>query len=102
MPASRQRASARVAVALVVTAVLCAAASAGALAAANPVSITVSVGYKGTVKAQQWMPVTVDVTNKGQDVNGTVEVTTGNNTNGAPIGSVTVRWPRRKGRSHER
>ena len=88
MPASRQRASARVAVALVVTAVLYVAASAGAQAAANPVSITVSIGYKGTVKAQQWMPVTVDVTNKGQDVNGTVEVTTGNNTNGAPIGSV--------------
>jgi hypothetical protein len=88
MPASRQRASARVAVALVVTAVLYLAASGVAQAAANPVSIAVNVGYKGIVKAQQWMPVTVDVTNKGQDVNGTVEVTTGNNTNGAPIGSV--------------
>ena len=88
MPASRRLASARVAVALVATAVLSLAASAGAQAAANPVSITVNVGYNGVVKAQQWMPVTVDVTNKGQDVNGTVEVTTGNNTNGAPIGSV--------------
>jgi hypothetical protein len=88
MPASRRRASARVAVALVVTAVFSLAATVGAQAAANPVSITVNVGYKGIVKAQQWMPVTVDVTNKGQDVNGTVEVTTGNNANGAPIGSV--------------
>jgi hypothetical protein len=88
MPASRRRASARVAVALVVTAVVSLAASVAAQAATNPVSITVNVGYKGFVKAQQWMPVTVDVTNKGQDVNGTVEVTTGNNTNGPPIGSV--------------
>jgi hypothetical protein len=88
MPASRPRASARVAAALVLTAVLSLAASVGAQAATNPVSITVNVGYKGLVKAQQWMPVTVDVTNKGQDVNGTVEVTTGINTNGPPIGSV--------------
>lgn len=88
MPANRRRASARVAVAMVVTAVLSLAASAAAQAATNPISITVTVGYKGFVKAQQWMPVTVDVTNRGPDVNGTVEVTTGNNTNGAPIGSV--------------
>jgi len=88
MPASRPRASARVAVALAVTAVVSLAASVGAQAATNPVSITVNVGYKGLVKAQQWMPVTVDITNKGQDINGTVEVTTGNNTNGPPIGSV--------------
>ncbi|HEY0831885.1 MAG TPA: hypothetical protein VGE99_12135, partial [Candidatus Dormibacteraeota bacterium] len=88
MPASRRRASARVAVAMVVTAVLSLAASAAAQAATNPISITVTVGYKGFVKAQQWMPVMVDVTNRGQDINGTIEVTTGNNTNGPPIGSV--------------
>jgi hypothetical protein len=88
MPASRRRASARVAVALVVTAVVLLAASVAAQAATNPLSITVNVGYKGFVKAQQWMPVTIDVTNKGQDVNGTVEVTTGSNTNGPPIGTV--------------
>src|SRR6202521_6444308 len=88
MPASRRRASARVAVATVVTAFLTLAAAAAAQAATNPISITVNVGYKGFVKAQQWMPVTVDATTRGQDVNGTVEVTTGNNTNGPPIGSV--------------
>src|SRR5450759_13106 len=88
MPASRRRASARVAVALLVTALFSLAASVAAQAAANPVSITVNVGYTGFVKAQQWVPVTVDVTNKGQDVNGTVEVTTGINTNGQAIGSV--------------
>ncbi|MHB8612088.1 MAG: hypothetical protein ACYDAL_06615 [Candidatus Dormibacteraceae bacterium] len=88
MPASRRRASARVAVALLVTALFSLAASVAAQAAANPVSITVNVGYMGFVKAQQWMPVTIDVTNKSQDVSGTLEVTTGNNTNGPPIGSV--------------
>ena len=88
MPASSRRASARVAVALVVTALASLAASTAAQAATNPISITVNVGYKGLVKAQQWMPVTIDVTNKGQDVNGTVEVTTGSNTNGPPIGTV--------------
>jgi hypothetical protein len=88
MPASRRRASARVAVALLVTALFSLAASVAAQAAANPVSITVNVGYMGFVKAQQWMPVTIDVTNKGQDVSGTLEVTIGNNTNVPPLGPV--------------
>jgi len=76
MPASRRRASARVAVAVVVTAVISLAASTAAQAATNPLSIVVKVGYSGFVKAQQWMPVTIDVTNKGPDVDGTLEVTT--------------------------
>jgi hypothetical protein len=88
MAANRGRASARVAVAMVVTAVISFAASTAAQAATNPLSIVVKVGYSGFVKSQQWMPVTIDVTNKGQDVSGTIEVTTGNNTNGPPIGSV--------------
>jgi hypothetical protein len=88
MPASRRRAFARVAVAVVATAVVSFAATASAQAATNPLSITITTGYGGFVKAQQWMPVAIDVTNKGRDIDGTVEVTTGNNTNGPPIGSV--------------
>jgi hypothetical protein len=89
MPAKRRRALARVAVAVVATAVASFAATASpAQAATNPLSIAITTGYGGFVKAQQWMPVTIDVTNKGHDVDGTVEVTTGNNTNGPPIGSV--------------
>ena len=88
MPASRRRAFARVAVAVVATAVVSFAATASAQAATNPLSVTITIGYGGFVKAQQWMPVTIDVTNKGRDVDGTVEVTTGVNTNGPPIGSV--------------
>ena len=88
MPASRRRAFARVAVAVVATAVVSFAATASAQAATNPLSVTITTGYGGFVKAQQWMPVAIDVTNRGRDVDGTVEVTTGNNTNGPPIGSV--------------
>src|SRR5450756_517637 len=88
MPASRRRASARVAVAMVVTAVISLAASTAAQAATNPLSIAVKVGYSSFVKAQQWMPVTIDVTNKGQDVDGTLEVNAASSSNGPPIGSA--------------
>ncbi|HEY2598106.1 MAG TPA: hypothetical protein VGJ79_06465, partial [Candidatus Dormibacteraeota bacterium] len=63
MPASRQRASARAALALVAAALSLLAASTVTQAATNPVSIAVKVGYSGFVKAQQWMPVAVDITN---------------------------------------
>jgi hypothetical protein len=88
MPTSRRRASARAAAALVVTAAISLAASVAAQAAPNPVSITVNVGYSGFVKPQQWIPATVDVTNKGPAIDGTLEVTVGANTNGPPIGSA--------------
>jgi hypothetical protein len=61
-------------------------AASTAQAAANPVSIAVKVGYSGFVKAGQWMPVAIDVTNKGQDVDGTLEVSTTALANGPPIG----------------
>ena len=79
MPADRRRAIARVArvaVAVVATAVVSFAASTSpAQAATNPLSLTIKAGYGGFLKAQQWMPVTIDVTNKGPDVDGTLEVT---------------------------
>src|SRR5258708_8725348 len=92
MPADRRRAIARVArvaVAMVATAVVSFAASASpAQAATNPLSITIKAGYGGFLKAQQWMPVTIDVSNKGPDVDGTLEVTSAVSTNGPPIGSA--------------
>src|SRR6202158_3407565 len=88
MAAQRRRASARVAVAMMVTAVISLDASTAAQAATNPVSIAVKVGYSAFVKAQQWMPVTIDITNKGRDVDGTLEVTTPVSGNGPPIGSA--------------
>ena len=66
------------------------AASTATQAATSPLSIAVKVGYSGFVKAQQWMPVTIDLTNKGQDVDGTLEVSTGagSSQTGQPIESV--------------
>lgn len=88
MPASPRRVSACGALALVAAAMTLLATSAAAQAAANPLSIAVKVGYSGFVKSQQWMPVTIDVTNKGQDVDGTLEVSTGSAPNGQPIGAA--------------
>ncbi len=55
-------------------------------AATNPISVAVKVGYSGFVKAGQWMPVTIDVTNAGQDFDGTLEVSATASANGQPIG----------------
>src|SRR5450759_1175381 len=90
MPASRRRASACAALALVAAALTLLAASNAAKAATNPLSIAVKVGYSGFVKAQQWMPVTIDLTNNGQGVDGTLEVSIGASStpNGPPIGSA--------------
>jgi hypothetical protein len=89
MRADRRRAFARVAIAMVATAVVSFAASASPVqAATNPLSLTIKAGYGGFLKAQQWMPVTIDVTNKGPDVDGTLEVTSAISTNGPPIGSA--------------
>jgi len=71
-----------------VAAVVSLAASGPALAATDPVSIVAKVGYSGFVKAQQWMPVTIDVTNTGPDVDGTLEVSAAAVLNGPPIGSA--------------
>ena len=90
MQASGRRASARAAFAFVAAALTLLAASNATQAANNPFSIVLKVGYSGFVKAQQWMPVTIDLTNKGQDVDGTLEVSTGVGSaqNGQPIESV--------------
>jgi hypothetical protein len=88
MPASRRRASRRLALALMAAATVSFATS-GALAASDPVTIVAKAGYSGFVKAQQWMPVTIDVTNSGPDIDGTLEVSAAVTPNGPPIGSAS-------------
>jgi hypothetical protein len=73
---------------LIVAAVVWFAAFGTTLAATSPVTIAAKVGYSGFVKAQQWMPVTIDVTNSGPDIDGILEVSSGAALNGAPIGSA--------------
>jgi len=95
MPASRRRAPGRAALALVAAALTLLGASSAAQAAANPITMTVKVGYSNFVKAQQWMPVTVDLTNNGPSVDGTLEVTTGLSPgiNGQPFEAVIYQTP---------
>jgi hypothetical protein len=62
---------------LVAAALTLLGASSAAQAATNPITMTVKVGYSTFVKAQQWMPVNIDLTNNGAAVDGTLEVTTG-------------------------
>ena len=64
-------------------------------AAAIPLQITVQVGYHNTVKLGQWMPVTVDLTNSGPAVDGTLEVQANNSTGngGPPLGAATYQTP---------
>ena len=64
-------------------------------AAATPLQITVQVGYHNTVKLGQWVPVTVDLTNSGPAVDGTLEVQANNSTGngGPPLGAATYQTP---------
>src|SRR5260370_40297183 len=57
--------------------------------AATPISVAVKLGYSGFVKAGQWMPVTIDVTNAGQDFDGPLEVSATASANGPPTGPAT-------------
>jgi hypothetical protein len=78
----------RAAYALVATGVIWLAAGPAAQAVDNPLSITVKVGYSGFIKTQQWMPVAIDVTNKGPDVEGILEVSAPAVANGPPTGAA--------------
>src|SRR5438128_10322336 len=63
--------------------------------AATPLQITGQVGYHNTVKLGQWVPVTVDLTNSGPAVDGTLEVQANNSTGngGPPLGAATYQTP---------
>ena len=65
---------ARVALAVTLAMAAMAAASVGALAAGNGVTLTVHVGYQDVVKLGEWMPVTIDAKNTGAGIDGTLEV----------------------------
>jgi hypothetical protein len=46
-----------------------------AVGAASPtLALSVHVGYRDVVRSGQWMPVTIDVTNRGSDFQGTIDV----------------------------
>ena len=65
---------AQVAVAVTLATVALTAASVGALAAGNAVTLAVHVGYQDVVKPGEWMPVTIDAKNTGVGIDGTLEL----------------------------
>ncbi len=67
------------------------APTAAAAATTSAVILTVHVGYHDTLKLGDWMPVTVDITNNGPDLDGVLEVqSAGSLGNGGPPGGVVV------------
>ncbi len=63
-------------------------------AADNQLKIGLQVGYHNTVKLGQWIPVTVDLTNTGPDLDGTLEIQTSNSAGGGPpIGTAVYQAP---------
>src|SRR5256714_6888510 len=73
MRPQRCRLPMRVALASILAVPALAGTSLGA-AAANPVTLTVHVGYQDVVKSGDWMPVTVDAKNSGAGLDGTLEI----------------------------
>src|SRR5436305_9050459 len=62
-------------------------------AAANPLQMTMQLGYHDTGKLGEWMPVTIDVTNGGADVDGTLQVQASNSfgaKGGGPPGGAAI------------
>ena len=73
MRVSRRR-RAGIVLAFVSACLVAPAGLAGVQAAANPITLSVHVGYRSMVKLGSWMPVTIDATNTGADLDGTLEV----------------------------
>ena len=63
-------------------------------AATNRFDIAVASGYHGAVKLSAWMPVTVDVANRGQQFDGTLEISANASPGiGPPAGNAVYETP---------
>jgi hypothetical protein len=74
MPAQSRRLPARIALAGLLAALLLPATGVVTAVASSPLTLAVKVGYQGVYKAQEWMPVTIDVKNSGADFEGTIQL----------------------------
>jgi hypothetical protein len=86
----------RTIVALAAAALGVSASGAAAEAATNPLQITVQVGYHSSFKLGEWMPVAVDLTNQGSQIDGTLEIDGSNSLSGKggpPVGSAVYQTP---------
>lgn len=82
----------RVNLALLVAAIALTAASIGAHAAVSRLTISAHLGFHDTIKSGDWMPLAIDVTNNGSDLEGTVEVETSSSLGGkgGPPGGTAI------------
>ena len=92
-----RRSAVRASVALCAAAIGLWATAIAPQAAGSPLKIALQVGYHNTVKLGQWMPVTVDITNTGPDLEATLEVqatnTPGTPGGGPPVGAAVYQAP---------
>ena len=93
MEACGRRSVLRMAVALAAAAIGIYASILPSSAAGSPLAISVQIGYHGSLKLGQWMPVTVDLQNNGPDFEGTLEVQAANGSGGPPVGSAVYEAP---------
>jgi hypothetical protein len=85
-----RRSALRIVVAIATVALALFASVQASLAATNPLTLTLQVGYHNNVKLGQWMPVSVDVTNSGPDFEGMLEVQASNTAGGGPPIGIAV------------
>ena len=78
--------------ALLVAAIAWPVAAIGADAAVSRLTISAHLGFHDTVKSGDWMPLAIDVTNNGSDLEGTVEVETSSSLGGkgGPPGGTAI------------
>ncbi|MGZ6046714.1 MAG: hypothetical protein ACXWNW_19535, partial [Isosphaeraceae bacterium] len=91
MTARGRRIAIRVNLALLVAALALSAAPSGAQAASARLTISAHLGFHDTIKLGDWMPLAIDVTNNGSDLQGTVEVQSSSSLGiGGPPGGTAV------------
>lgn len=72
--AGSRRLPARVLLALLVLVLAISLRAGDVRAAGNPLTITAHLGYSDVIKAQQWMPISIAITNSGPGIEGTLEI----------------------------
>jgi hypothetical protein len=89
-----RRSAVRASVALCAAAIGLYATTIAPQAAGTPLKIAIQVGYHNTVKLGQWIPVAVDITNTGPDLDATLEIQATNTPGGGPpIGAAVYQAP---------
>ncbi len=96
MAGGARRLAVKTSLAIIAVAAGMLAAMGGVQASDSQLNMAVHVGYHNAIKAGQWMPVGIDITNNGPNLDGTLEIQTGSaqgGPNGPPTGVVIYHVP---------